>query len=67
MRAWKQDLPPETPVLTVSTSQKAWDKPKIDFLFESILVSCKDDVSKARLLAASSVESGAWFKFPPWG
>ena len=65
LRAWKQDLPPETPVPTVSTSQKAWDKPRIDFLFESILASCKDDVSKARLLAASSVGSGAWLNAPP--
>ena len=65
LRAWKQDVPPETPVPTVSTSQKAWDKASIDFLFESILASCKDDESKARLLAASSVESGAWLNAPP--
>ena len=53
LRVWKQDLPPETPVPTSTSSQKAWDRPRIDILFDTIIKSCRD------------VESKAWLNAPP--
>ena len=58
LRVWKHYLPPETPVPTSTSSQK-------DILFKTILTSCSDVESRARLLATGSVESGAWLNAPP--
>ena len=51
LRVWKQDLPPEMPVPTPTSSQKAWDRPRIDIMFNTILRSCSDVESRARLNA----------------
>ena len=62
--AWNQDLPPQTPVPASPSSQKAWEKPRVLALLDSLL-SASDQESRARLLAASSSESGAWLHAPP--
>ena len=50
---------------TLTSSQKALDRPRIDILFDTILTSCSDVESRARLLAAGSVESRPWLNAPP--
>ena len=50
---------------TPTSSKKAWDRPRIDILFDTICTSCSDVESEARLPAAGSVESGAWLNAPP--
>lgn len=53
----------EMAVPTSSSSHKALNRPRIDALFDTILTSCSE--SRARLLAAGSVESGARLNAPP--
>ena len=65
LHVWRQDLPPDTPLPTSPSQQKSWDKPRVDVMFESLLSSCHDQESRARLLAARSRESGAWLNAPP--
>ena len=65
LSAWRHDLPPETPVPAAPSNQKAWDRPKIDCLFDSILALSSDKESRARLIAANTTESGAWLNAPP--
>ena len=63
--AWRQDLPPDISEPTTSSHQKTWDKPRVESLFNSLLATCTEEEGKARLLAASSRESGAWLNAPP--
>ena len=63
--AWRQDLPPDVSEPTTSSHQKIWDKPTVESLFNSLLAACSEEEGKARLLAASSRESGAWLNPPP--
>ena len=65
MSSWSQDLPPDTPPPSSPSQQRSWDKPRIDVLFESLLSSCSDQESRARLLAARTRESGAWLHAAP--
>ena len=63
--AWRQDLPPDVSEPTTSSHQKIWDKPRVESLFNSLLAACSEEEGKARFLAASSRESGAWLNAPP--
>ena len=65
LRVWNKDLPPEMPVPTLTSSQKAWDRTRIEILFDTIITSCSDVESRARLLDVGSVESRAWLNAPP--
>ena len=65
LAAWRHELPQDTPVPSTPSLQKAWDKPRVDCLFDAILSACGDQESRARLSAASSKESGAWLNAPP--
>ena len=61
---WGEKLPtPVTPPEEAS-SQKAWEEPRLSVVFNSLIAS-SDQVSKARLLAVSTSESGAWLLAPP--
>ncbi len=58
-------LPPED---VAATSQKLWDFPRTASLAaERLLVDATSDVERARLLAVSAKESGAWLRCPPLG
>ena len=67
LSVWHSSLPEETlpPTGCSRNKQKSWDKQRVDHVFHSLLHNCKDEVSKARLLAASCIQSGAWLNAPP--
>ena len=65
MSFWIEDLPPDTPLPPSPNRQKSWDKPRVEVRFGSLLHSCSDHESRARLLVAGSRESGAWLNAPP--
>ena len=58
-----QDLPP--PSGLASHSQKAWDAPKVSAIADTLLKEAPDAVSRSRLLAATTKESGAWLNALP--
>ena len=45
--------------------QKAWDSPQVSARLHHFLENVQDPASRARLLAASCKESGAWLNIPP--
>ena len=54
--------PPESPD---DCHQKAWDSPQVSARLHHLLENVLDPASRARLLAASCKESGAWLNAPP--
>ena len=57
------DLPPLSG--SASHHQKAWDTPKVSATANTLLRQAPDAVSRSRLLAASTNESGAWLNALP--
>ena len=57
------DNPP--PTGTAACSQKTWDTSVVSTTAESLLESAPDDITRARLLAVSTKESGAWLHALP--
>ena len=55
-------LPPED---VAATSQKLWDFPRTASLAQRLLDDATSDVERARLLAVSAKESGAWLRALP--
>ena len=53
------------PVGTDAHLQKVWDSCRVESLASDLLESAPDAVSRARLLAASTAESGAWLNALP--
>ena len=63
LATWSKDLSPlHTP--NTSSSQRMWEEPRVASVLDSLLAT-GDQESTARLLAASSNESGAWLHAPP--
>ena len=58
-----QDTPP--PVALVSHRQKVWDAAKVSAMANSLLENAPNAQSRARLMAASTKESGAWLNAMP--
>ena len=54
--------PPSSPA---DCHHKAWDIPRVQSTFEAILSNALDPRSRARLLATSTKESGAWLNTLP--
>ena len=54
--------PPESPD---NCHQKAWGSPQVSARLHHLLENVQDPASRARLLAASCKESGAWLNAPP--
>ena len=46
-------------------SLQAWDAPRASATVKHLLINAKDDEDHARLLAASTKESGAWLRALP--
>ena len=57
------DTPP--PSGTAACSQKSWDTSVVSSTAESLLEGAPDDITRARLLAVSTKESGAWLHALP--
>ena len=57
---WSQghDIPP--PSSSTACIQKSWDATIVSVAVESLLENAPDDLARARVLATSSKESGAW-------
>ena len=53
------------PVGTGACKQKSWDAPRASATAKHLLIKAKDDEDRARLLAASTKESGAWLRALP--
>ena len=65
MSLWSAGTNMPPPVDTDAYLQKSWDRCKIDKLSTDLLESAPDASSRARLLAASAPESGAWLNTLP--
>ena len=65
LRVWSQghDNPP--PTVPDSFLQKSWDKHLVKATLNHLLDACDSDQSRARLLAATEKESGAWLHALP--
>ena len=65
IETWKvgHNCPP--PSSQADCHQKAWDIPRVQSTFEAILSNALDSRSRARLLATSTKESGAWLNTLP--
>ena len=57
------DQPP--PPHPVDMRQKAWDIPRVQETYDTLLEGASDPRSRARLLAVTTRESGAWLKALP--
>ncbi len=65
MSLWSAGTNMPPPVDTDAYLQKSWDRCKIDKLSTDLLESAPDASSRARLLAVSAPESGAWLNTLP--
>ena len=58
--SWSQGHGESPPPAPASSRQKAWDAPRVLAAYEAILNAAPDVTARARLLAATKKESGAW-------
>lgn len=65
LAAWSSDHDSPPPSGVAACLQKAWDNPKVTRMADDLLEHAPDDVSRARLLAVSAPESGAWLHALP--
>ena len=58
--SWKENLPKDTspPSPANTHQQKAWDQPRVQHRFHSLISNVSNPHTKARLLASSTKESG---------
>ena len=65
--SWKENLPKDTspPSPANTHQQKAWDQPRVQHRFDSLISNASNPHTKARLLASSTKESGAWLNAIP--
>ena len=62
---WSQGHENSPPSVTAAHVQKSWDMCKVVTTAESLLENAPDDMARARLLAVSTKESGAWLHALP--
>ena len=62
---WSQGHENPPPSGTAARVQKSWDMCKVVKTAESLLENAPDDMARARLLAVSTKESGAWLHALP--
>ena len=65
LRVWSIGHQEEPPSPTACTHQKAWDTPIVNAAYDQLLESTPNDMSRARLLAAHTHESGVWLNALP--
>lgn len=64
--AWSRHKPDiQPPSGDCMSIQKAWDQPRVEDKSKRLLESARNCANRARLLAASCSESGAWFNALP--
>jgi len=62
---WSQGHDEPPPSGAPSHSQKAWDRPHVQAVYEALLEASPDPRTRARLLAVATKESGAWLEALP--
>ena len=62
---WSLDHNLSPPLPPASSRQRAWDGPRIEAAFNTLLESSPDENTRARLLAVATKESGAWLNAFP--
>ena len=62
---WSQGHQQPPPQDKASSSQKAWDTPRVEAVSAALLDQASDAITRARLLAVSRKESGAWLHAVP--
>ena len=62
---WSEGHTNPPPSGAAACSQKSWDAPKVSSVSDSLLESAPNDSTRARLLAVSTKESGAWLNALP--
>ena len=65
LRAWREGIDDHIPPPVDDLRQKAWDTPQVTASFQALLNSAPDTPTRARLLAASMKEAGAWLQALP--
>ena len=65
LTSWSLDQDHPPPVAPASHHQKVWDTIKVSATANALLENAPDALSRARLLAASAKESGAWLNALP--
>ena len=65
LQVWREGLDVSPPLVADTTSQKAWDAPRVAASFKALQEATQDMTTQARLLAASRKESGAWLQTLP--
>ena len=60
LSVWSSDHVIQSPADDEVIHQKAWDRPRAESAFRKFLGSALNAADRARLLATSSHESGAW-------
>ena len=65
LASWSLDQDNPPPVAPASHRQKVWDAVKVSAMANSLLENAPDAQSRARLMAASTKESGAWLNALP--
>ena len=62
---WKQGHEQPSPPPDASHRQRAWDLPRVEVAVQALMDNAPDASSRARLLAATTNESGAWLNVLP--
>ena len=62
---WSQGHQQSPPQDKASSSEKAWDTPRVEAVSAALLDQASDAIIRARLLAVSRKESGAWLHTVP--
>ena len=62
---WSQGHCQSPPQDKASYCQKVWDTPRVEAISAALLEQSSDAITRARLLAVSKKESGAWFHAVP--
>ena len=65
LASWSLDQDHPPPVAPASHRQKVWDAAKVSATANELLENAPDALSRARLMAASAKESGAWLNALP--
>ena len=65
LASWSLDHNHPPPVAPASHRQKVWDTAKVSAMADALLENAPDALSRARLMAASAKESGAWLNALP--
>ena len=65
LQEWRMGHSHQPPASPENVHQRSWDQPRVQAALDRLLDATTDQKDRARLLAASTKESGAWLNAPP--